>query len=92
MPDLILESGNVVDGTDRLGFAGDVGVNDDQPKKISELSTAEAERRIDVPGLTVSPGFIDIYTHSDFLLLVNGCVSIADAKRTDENAGVVLRA
>ena len=92
MSDLILESGNVVDGTDGPGFAGDVGVNDDRPKKISELSTAEAERRIDACGLTVSPGFIDIYTHSDFSLLVNGRVSTADAKRTDENAGVVRRA
>ena len=89
---IILESGNVIDGTDGPGFAGDVGVNDDRPKKISELSTAEAERRIDACGLTVSPCFIDIYAHSDFSLLVNGRVSIADAKRTDENAGVVRRA
>ena len=66
MFDLIIESGNVVDGTDRLGFAGDAGVNDDRTEKISELSTAEAERRIDARGLTVSPGFIDIYNHSDF--------------------------
>jgi len=71
MFNLIIESGNVVDVTDRPSFAGNAGDNNDRLKKINDLSTAEAERRIDARDLNVSPGFIDIYTHSVFSLLVN---------------------
>ena len=32
----------------------------------------EADHSIDATGLVVSPGFIDIHSHSDFLLLEDG--------------------
>jgi N-acyl-D-aspartate/D-glutamate deacylase len=70
--DIIIEHGEVVDGTGRPGFGADIGVKGDRIAEIGDLSATAAERRIDASGLTVSPGFIDIHTHSDFSLLVNG--------------------
>lgn len=72
MLDLIIEHGTIVDGTGNPRFAGDVGIRRDRIMEVGDLREAGAKRRIDATGLTVTPGFIDIHTHSDFSLLVNG--------------------
>lgn len=72
MFDTIIERGTIIDGSGAPGFTGDVGIQGDQIVAIGDLSEAEASHRIDASGLTVTPGFIDIHTHSDFSLLVNG--------------------
>lgn len=72
MFDLIIENGAIVDGTGAAKYSGDVGIKGDQIAEIGDLRDAEAKRRIDATGLIVCPGFIDIHTHSDFSLLVNG--------------------
>ena len=72
--DLIIRNGSVVDGSGELWFPGDVAVKGDQIVKVGRLDPTElsATRIIDASGLTVSPGFIDIHSHSDFTLLVDG--------------------
>ena len=72
MLDLVLAGGEVFDGTGAEGFAADVGVKDGRIACIGDLSDQEAEERLELDGRAVSPGFIDIHTHSDFTLLVNG--------------------
>lgn len=72
MLDIIVEGGWVVDGTGAEGVASDIGIDGDRIADIGDLKDVEAVRRIDANGLTVSPGFIDIHTHSDFSLIVNG--------------------
>lgn len=72
MFDIIIEHGTIIDGTGASRYSGDVGITGDQIVKIGDLEKAEAKQRIDATGLIVSPGFIDIHTHSDFSLLVNG--------------------
>jgi len=59
---------------DGLGGPGqrlDVAVTDDRITAIGDLASEPAGRRLDVTGLAVAPGFIDIHTHSDFTLLLN---------------------
>jgi N-acyl-D-amino-acid deacylase len=72
--DLIIRNGNVVDGSGELWFPGDVAVKNDEIVKVGQLDPDElsAKRTIDASGLTVAPGFIDIHSHSDFTLLVDG--------------------
>jgi N-acyl-D-amino-acid deacylase len=72
--DLIIANGNVVDGSGGLWFPADVAVKNDQIARVGRLQEKEksARRIIDAKGLTVAPGFIDIHSHSDFSLLVDG--------------------
>lgn len=72
MLDLVIENGNVADGTGAKMFAADVGVTGDKIAAIGNLKNANAQERLDASGMVVSPGFVDIHTHSDFSLLARG--------------------
>ena len=50
---------------------GDVAVRDDRIAKVGRIDPSEAKEVIDATGLIVSPGFIDIHSHSDGYLLEN---------------------
>ena len=70
--DLVLIGGEVVDGTGSPARRADVGIRGDTIAAVGDLSEAIADETIDVSGLVVSPGFIDMHSHSDFTLLVDG--------------------
>ncbi|HEX6339088.1 MAG TPA: D-aminoacylase [Jiangellaceae bacterium] len=63
--DLVLRGGMVVDGTGAAARRADVAVSDGH---ITEVGAAVAGggTEIDVSGLVVSPGFIDLHSHADF--------------------------
>ena len=71
MFDLILKGGEICDGTGADVFTGDVAITGNKICAIGEVDSAGAEV-IDVAGLTVCPGFIDMHTHSDFTLVADG--------------------
>ena len=60
----ILEGGTVHDGTGAPPRVTDVGIAGDSIAAIGDLSEADAAERIDVSGLVVAPGFIDIHSHA----------------------------
>jgi N-acyl-D-amino-acid deacylase len=62
--DLVLEGGDVLDGTGAPAVTADVGVVDGRIAEVGDLSARSASERIDVTGLVVAPGFIDPHTHS----------------------------
>ena len=70
MFDFLITNGLVVDGTGRPALKADVGLEAGKITAIGDLQQAEAAQTIDAAGLVVSPGFIDIHTHSDLSLLV----------------------
>ena len=72
MIDVILAGGEVFDGSGRKPFRGDIGIHDGKIACIGDLSEIQPTERIELNGLAVCPGFVDLHTHSDFTLLVNG--------------------
>ena len=72
MFDIILKGGEVFDGTGAQGVVTDVGVSEGRIAEIGDLSKAGGAEVIDVTGLTVAPGFVDMHTHSDFTLIADG--------------------
>ncbi|MBU2578263.1 amidohydrolase family protein, partial [Patescibacteria group bacterium] len=72
MFDIIISGGEIFDGSGKPAFSSDIGIDKDRISLIGNLSNAEAKEIINAAGLAVAPGFIDIHTHSDFTLLVNG--------------------
>ena len=72
MFDTIFSGGTVHDGEGGAPQHQDVGVRDGRLAAIGDLSEATARQRLDVSGLAVVPGFIDLHTHSDFTLVVDG--------------------
>ena len=71
MFDLILKGGEVFDGTGNPGQVGDVAIKNGKICGIGSFESARAEEVIDVSGLVVSPGFVDMHTHSDFTLIAD---------------------
>jgi N-acyl-D-aspartate/D-glutamate deacylase len=70
--DLVIRNGKVVDGTGNPWYHGDVAVRGDRIAALGRVPAGQARREIDARGLVVAPGFIDIHSHSDFLLLEDG--------------------
>ena len=69
--DMIIRNGLIMDGSGKPGFKKDIGIIGDSIRAIDNLQDASADIVLDAEGLVVSPGFIDIHTHTDIELLVN---------------------
>lgn len=69
---VLIRNGKVLDGSGNPWYPGDVGVCGDTIKAVGNLKGERADLEIDAAGLVVAPGFIDIHTHSDAPLLVEG--------------------
>jgi N-acyl-D-amino-acid deacylase len=69
--DIIITNGLIIDGSGGPVFKKDVGLIGDKIITIDDLKNSTADIIIDGDGLVVSPGFIDIHTHTDIQLLVN---------------------
>ena len=71
MFDIVIRNGKIVDGTGRKRFKADIAIEDGRISDIAPQIAADAEEFIDADGSTVSPGFIDMHSHSDFTLLIH---------------------
>ncbi|RKY86595.1 hypothetical protein DRQ09_05975 [candidate division KSB1 bacterium] len=69
--DLIIKNCSIVDGTGADEYKADIGIKSDKIITIGNLSSRTSKKYIDVKGYIVSPGFIDIHSHTDIDLFVN---------------------
>lgn len=69
--DIIIRNGTVYDGTGGAPRRADVGIKGDQITAIGDLSKAKAATEVDVKGLAVAPGFINMLSHSETSLIAD---------------------
>ncbi len=67
--DVVVRNGRLLDGTGMPWALRDVGIRGGKIAKVGRLGRARAGLEIEASGKYVSPGFIDIHTHSDVGLL-----------------------
>ena len=70
--DIIIRSSHVIDGSGNAWIKADVGIRDGRIAAVGRLEGAKAARVIDATGQVVTPGFIDMHTHSEYTLLYDG--------------------
>ncbi|HUO05090.1 MAG TPA: amidohydrolase family protein [Candidatus Binataceae bacterium] len=69
--DLIIKNGIIVDGSGAPRLRGDVAIKDRKIAAIvdsANTAASTATRTIDATGHIVAPGFIDLHSHSDWVL------------------------
>ncbi len=70
--DTILRGGTVYDGNGGEPFVADVAIEDDRIAMIGDLSAAVSDNEVDVAGLAVSPGFINMLSWAVDSLVMDG--------------------
>jgi N-acyl-D-amino-acid deacylase len=70
--DVIVRGGTVYDGSGGPPRRADVGIRGDRIAAIGDLGRATAPTVLEVPGLAVSPGFINMLSWSTESLIVDG--------------------
>ncbi len=72
--DLILKNGWIIDGSGNPRYRGDLGIRGDRIAAVGFLGTAAARETVDVIGLVVAPGFIDMMGQSEINVLIDNRV------------------
>src|SRR6478736_7027056 len=61
--DVLIKNGKILDGTGNSWHYGDIAVQGGKIVAMGKLSKWTAAKTLDVTGLIVAPGFIDVHTH-----------------------------
>jgi N-acyl-D-amino-acid deacylase len=70
--DVILRSGTIYDGSGEKPYIGDVAFDDDMIAAIGDIGEATAPIEIDIEGLAVAPGFINMMSWANESLIEDG--------------------
>jgi N-acyl-D-amino-acid deacylase len=68
MLNILIRNGQVVDGSGAPRYRADVAIEGDHIVEIGGLEGAQAEAVVDAAGCVVTPGFVDMHSHTDLTL------------------------
>lgn len=76
MFDTIIKNARIADGTGAPIYFGSVAIKSGKIVMVGDLGNVQAAEVIEANGQVLSPGFIDVHTHNDLMLLTdNSCQS-----------------
>ena len=64
MYDLVIRNANIVDGTGKPAFAGDLAINNGKIAAVGDVR-AKGNKEIDAQGKLLTPGWVDVHSHMD---------------------------
>lgn len=70
--DVVIRNGQILDGSGKASFTGDIAINADTIAAIGSLENAVGKAEIDATGLSVAPGFINMLSWANISLLEDG--------------------
>jgi N-acyl-D-amino-acid deacylase len=70
--DLVLRGGTIFDGTGSSGRVGDVAISGDRIAAVGDLGRARGDAEIDVAGMAVAPGFVNMLSWAVSTLIHDG--------------------
>jgi len=82
--DILIKNGTIADGSGKATFIGDIGINADTIAAIGTLTNAVGLQEIDVTGLVVAPGFINMLSWATESIIEDG------KSQSDIRQGVTL--
>ena len=82
--DVILRGGTIYDGSGNDPYIGDVAIEGDKIVAMGDVGNATAEVEVDVAGLAVAPGFINVLSWATTSLIEDGL------SQSDIRQGVTL--
>jgi N-acyl-D-amino-acid deacylase len=82
--DLILRGGDIYDGSGGEPFVGDVAIDGDKIVALGDIGAASADLEVDVSGLAVAPGFVNMMSWANESLIHDG------RSQSDIRQGVTL--
>ena len=68
---LIFKGGTLIDGSGSDGYIADILIRTGKIEAIGNFSSSDAYRIVNIEGLVITPGFIDIHSHTDLSLFIN---------------------
>src|SRR3954454_6627564 len=105
--DLVIRGGKVIDGTGAPARSADVGIEGDRIVAVGDVGSTDGAEVVDLDGLVLAPGFVDIHTHYDAQVtwdgdltpscwhgvtsVVMGKCGFTIAARRPEHRGVIAR-
>jgi N-acyl-D-amino-acid deacylase len=68
MIDILVQNGQVIDGSGAPSFRADVAVQAGRIVEVGRFDPMSAETVLEASGCTITPGFVDMHSHTDFTL------------------------
>jgi N-acyl-D-amino-acid deacylase len=70
--DIVIHGGQIIDGTGNPWFYADIGIRNGKIAAVGKISPEAGQRAVSAKGFVVSPGYIDMHTHSDQPVIADG--------------------